>query len=494
MPKIRRALLTVYDKTGIVAFARGLRRSGVRILSTGNTAKTLRKAGVPVEEVSEYTGFPELLDGRVKTLHPKIHAGILADRSNPAHMKSLKAHGVEPIDLVAVDLYPFKLIDIGGVALLRAAAKNFKYVTVVPGCEFYGEVLKELSKKKKMSEATNRRLAQKSFEKTSRYDRVIHHFLNDSEKETLPQVLELSFQKAQTLRYGENPHQEGALYVETGTEGSGLLSLQGKKLSFNNLLDFDAAYRIAADFKEPCVAIIKHGTPCGVSLGKTIEEAFDKAWECDPESAFGGVVGMNRPLNGALANRLREKFLEVVASPRIEKEARGILKAKKDLRLIPFEGINIKRTLDFKPVALGLLAQTEDHTDLRPSHLRLVTQGKPTPEEIDSLIFAFRVARHVRSNAIVIAQGVSTVGIGGGQPSRVGSVRLAVQKSGAKTEGAVLASDGFFPFPDNIEVANAAGIRAIIQPGGSIRDKEVIDACDRAGIRMVFTGIRHFKH
>jgi len=514
MPKVRRALLSVYDKRGIVPFARGLSRLGIKLLSTGKTARILKANRIPVQEVSEYTGYPELLSGRVKTLHPKIHAAILADRKNRSHMKALREKGIDPIDLVVVDLYPFEegvrkrlrpteleeLIDIGGVTLLRAAAKNSKYVTVVPSADFYEEILSELKRTSSVREATNRKLAYEAFLRTSRYDQTIRNFFGRDRKETLPDLLTLNFRKWMTLRYGENPHQEGALYVNTASHTSqNAISLQGKPLSFNNLLDLDTAYRIVSEFKKPSVAIVKHASPCGVSLGRTLEEAFQKAWECDAESAFGGVVGVNRPLNGALAKQILESaFLEVIAFPKIEKAALRVLKSKQNLRLVPFDALYNEKGTDkkeFRQLSGGpLLIQTEDRLDAIPSRLRVVTKRRPDAKELASLLFAFKVAKHVRSNAIVVAKEEATVGIGGGQPSRVGSVRLAIQKAGTKAEGAVLASDGFFPFPDNVEVAREAGIRAIIQPGGSMRDREVIEACNHRDIAMVFTGIRHFRH
>ncbi|MBI4437152.1 MAG: bifunctional phosphoribosylaminoimidazolecarboxamide formyltransferase/IMP cyclohydrolase [Candidatus Omnitrophica bacterium] len=510
---MRRALLSVYDKRGIVPFAKTLVQLGVEILSTGKTAKLLKANRIPVTEVSDYTGFPELLDGRVKTLHPKIHAGILADRSNRSHRRSLRQQGIEPIDLVAVDLYPFEegigkgkmnlskaleLIDIGGVALLRAAAKNYRHVTVVPGCEFYEEVLRELKKNSGIQESANKKLAYQAFRRTCRYDRAIRDFFGEHGAELFPDVLELSFRKVQTLRYGENPHQSAAFYhdVEKGLS-SGKFSLQGRPLSFNNLLDLDSAYRLVTDFRKPAVAIVKHAGPCGVGAGKTLEEAFQKAWESDPESAFGGVIGVNRTLGPSLAKQIVESgFLEVIGFPAIRPVALRVLKNKKNLRLVPFDTLKragkIQRA--FKQVSGGLLVQTEDEREIRASQLKTVTKRRPTPQELRSLLFAFKVAKHVRSNAIVVAQGEATVGIGGGQPSRVGAVRLAIEKAGPRSEGAVLASDGFFPFPDNVEVAARAGIRAIIQPGGSIRDREVIEACDCSEIAMVVTNLRHFKH
>ena len=518
MPKIRRALLSVYDKKGIIPFAKGLARCGIRILSTGKTARLLKANGIAVQEVSEYTGYPELLDGRVKTLHPKIHAAILADRSNHTHMKTLKQEGIEPIDLVAVDLYPFEkaksigLIDVGGVTLLRAAAKNSQYVTVVPGADFYDEILSELKRNTTVREATNRKLAYQAFLRTSRYDAAIRDFFGGKEaKEVLPEILSLTFRKLMMLRYGENPHQEGALYGaaastvlpgEISLQGKpwpASISLQGRSLSFNNLLDLDTAYRIVSDFKKPAVAIVKHASPCGVAAAKTLGEAFQKAWACDTESAFGGVVGVNRALDRNFAKQILESgFLEVIAFPKIEKEALRLLRRRENLRLVPFHALYARGMFpdrDLKQISEGvLLVQTVDREGVSASRLRCVTKRKPTKEELSSLLFAFKVAKHVRSNAIVIAKEEATVGIGGGQPSRVGAVRLALSKAGAKAEGAVLASDGFFPFPDNVEVAASGGIRAIIQPGGSIRDREVIGACNDRKIALVFTGVRHFKH
>ncbi|MFH1858389.1 MAG: bifunctional phosphoribosylaminoimidazolecarboxamide formyltransferase/IMP cyclohydrolase [Candidatus Omnitrophota bacterium] len=517
MPKIRRALLSVYNKEGIVPFARGLLRHGAKILSTGKTAALLKRHRIPVQDVSEVTGYPELLDGRVKTLHPKIHAAILADRGKRSHQKSLKEYRIEPIDLVAVDLYPFEagvrekgirfseaieLIDIGGVALLRAAAKNSKYVTAVPGREFYPTVLKALKRSSGIREETNRRLAYEAFRKTCQYDRAIRDFFRRQGpgEEIFPETFELVLQKAGELRYGENPHQEAALYGGPELELTfKQLSLHGKTLSFNNLVDLDASHRIVTEFEEPCVAIVKHVGPCGVSLGRTAEEAFQKAWACDPESAFGGVVGINKTLNKALAKRILESsFLEVIGFPKIEPDALRLLKQRKNLRLVPFDALYPRKgglQKELRQIGGGVfLFQTEDRVLPRQYRLRVVTGRKPFQEEKDSLLFAFRVAKHVRSNAIVIVKDRSTVGIGGGQPSRVGSVRVALEKAGEKAKGAVLASDGFFPFPDNVALAARAGIRSVIQPGGSIRDGEVIAACNRYGIAMVFTGTRHFKH
>ncbi len=388
MAKIRRALLSVYDKKGIVPFAKALSGRGVKILSTGKTAQLLRKNGVPVQEVSEYTGYPELLDGRVKTLHPKIHAAILADRSNRSHMKTLKEKGIEPIDLVAVDLYPFEearsieRIDIGGVALLRAAAKNSKYVTVVPGAEFYEEVLSELKRKGLIREEVNRKLARQAFLRTSSYDRAIGTFFGGKDGETFPQAFSPRFKKIANLRYGENPHQEGALYVDEASQASGKISLQGKSLSFNNLLDLDSAFRIVSEFKQPAAAIMKHASPCGVSAGKKIGEAFQKAWECDKESAFGGVVGLNRTLDRKLAKQILESgFLEVIAFPDVEKEALSLFRRKENLRLVPFSALYGSEDVARKEIRQisggAFLVQTEDRTSVDSKRLRCVTKRKP---------------------------------------------------------------------------------------------------------------------
>lgn len=506
--------MSVYDKTDLLPFARGLVQCGFKLLSTGKTASFLRRRRIPVREISALTGYPELLDGRVKTLHPRIHAAILADRSKASHMKALRREGVEPIDLVAVDLYPFEealrkkmsaaecleQIDVGGVALLRAAAKNYRYVTVVPGVAFYGEVLKAL-KRGGIREKMKQSLACHAFLRTSLYDQAIRSFFNEMDKgkkELLPKSLNLTLRKWMSLRYGENPHQEGALYLNGASPlAAESLALQGRPLSYNNLLDLDAAYRIVRGFKKPACALIKHASPCGVSLGRTAEEAFERAWACDPESAFGGVVGLNRPLDGRMAKRiLQSGFLEVIASPEITKSALRILKRKPNLRVVSFETFyrDGRERHEMKPLSRDIfLVQTPD-ASTAPFRWRCVTQKKPTREEEKSLRFAFQVAKDVRSNAAVIAKGETTVAIGGGQPSRVGAVRLAVEKAGNRAAGAVLASDGFFPFPDNIEVAALAGIHAMVQPGGSIRDGEVIRACNEFDVAMVLTGIRHFKH
>jgi len=512
MPKSKTALISVYNKKELVPFAKQLKRLGFKILSTGKTATFLRSKKIAVQDVSEYTGYPELLNGRVKTLHPKIHAGILADRGNTSHMKSLRKKGIEPIDLVVVDLYPFEeglqkkmsfskmieLIDIGGVTLLRAGAKNAKFVTVIPGSEFYERGLYALKKPLRFRREINQQLAHEAFLRTSRYDQTIQSFLGEKER-ALPNSLTLSLQKQKTLRYGENPHQTAAFYTEEGVSSSTAYSLQGKPLSFNNFLDLDTAYRIVKQFQKPCVTIMKHAAPCGVGLGKTLHEAFEKAWESDPESAFGGVVGLNRPLDRALTQEILSRgFLEVIAAPQIQPGALRLLRRRKNLRVVPFEGLygkGKKEKYDIRQLSFGhFLVQTANALPLNSSKCRCVTRRKPTSTELASLVFSFQVAQFVQSNAIVIAHQEGTVGIGGGQPSRVGAVRVALEKAGVHAEGSVLASDGFFPFPDGVELAAEAGVRAIIQPGGSIRDREVIEACNQYDVAMMFTGVRHFKH
>lgn len=515
--RVRRALLTVSDKRGIVDFARGLCELGIEIVSTGGTAAELRRAGIEVRDVEDYTGFPEILGGRVKTLNPRIHAGILAVRSDPEHAETLRELGIEPIDLVCVNLYPFERvssrrgvpdseiienIDIGGPTLIRAAAKNHAFCAVVVSPESYDAVLEELREQDgALSFRTREALAAEAFAFTARYEAAISRWFSGREEE-FPQHTTVAFEKVLDLAYGENPHQRAAYYAEVGTR-SHLLSmvskLHGRDLSFNNLLDLDSGRRLVEEFEVPAAAIIKHNNPCGCAVGATLREAFERALECDPQSAFGGVYCFNRPVDEDLAKRLHELFVELVFAPGYDDAALEILMRKANVRILwnqerrrPVAGEH-----DFKRVRGGILVQDRD-TGLEPrEQMRVVTRQRPSEQQWGDLLFAMRVCKHVRSNAIVLARDGATVGIGAGQMSRVDSVRIALDKAriaGLDPSGAVMASDAFFPFPDGPELAMDAGIEAIIQPGGSQRDPEVIAACDRRGVPMVFTRRRHFKH
>lgn len=512
---IRRALVSVYDKTGLVPFVKFLGSMGVEIISTGGTAKILKRAGVKVREVSSVTQFPEILDGRVKTLHPKIHAGLLALRDNPQHMKTLEKHRIQPIDLVVVNLYPFwdavrtksleleiiEMIDIGGPAMLRSASKNFKFTAPVCDPTDYEPVMKEIRENKGvLSEATRRRLAAKVFKRTAYYDGLIARYLEGRarSKEDLPDRLTLDFEKVQDLRYGENPHQKGALYREHGFKVSGVVDakqLHGKELSFNNILDLDTALEMAEAFAGPACSIVKHTSPCGFAIGKDARTAFRNAYRCDPLSAFGSIIGFNTVVDTKTAAEiLKSGFIECIVSRGFSQEALKRLKQKKNLRLLSVSREAEKEALDFKKVRGGLLLQDRDLKDPSASSLKCVTKLLPRPSEIKDLLFAFKVCRYVKSNAIVVARSGATLGLGMGQPSRVDACETAFKKAGRRARGAVLASDGFFPKPDSIALAKKYGIRAIIQPGGSIQDEQIIKACDKAGISMVFTGLRHFKH
>ncbi len=514
MVPIKRALISVYDKTGVVNFAKTLHGLGVEIISTGGTAALLKKAGLPVKEVSSVTRFPEMLDGRVKTLHPKLHAGILALRDNRHHMSTLRKYKIKPIDMVVVNLYPFwdavktakeereilEMIDIGGPSMLRAAAKNFKFVAAVSDPRDYGPILRELkNNQSSLAESTTKALAAKVFKRTAYYDSLVYrYFTGDrASKEELPERLTLDFEKRQDLRYGENPHQKGALYIEKGSKSAGVVrarQLHGKELSFNNILDLDTALEMAEAFKEPACAIVKHTSPCGFALGRNAKEAFKNAYQCDPMSAFGSIIGFNAGVDEETAGEiLKSGFIECIIAKSFTKGALKNLKAKKNLRLLSTSR-GEEEKLDFKKVSGGLLLQERDTKDPIVSGLKCVTKTKPKDYQIQDLLFAFKVCRYVKSNAIVVAKKNRTVGLGMGQPSRVDSCLVALKKAGKRARGAVLASDGFFPKPDSISLAKKAGIRAIIQPGGSIQDEAVIRACNRAGISMVFTTLRHFRH
>ena len=529
---VRRALISVSDKRGLAELGRNLAALDVGILSTGGSARCLDEAGVPVTEVSAHTGFPEIMDGRVKTLHPTIHGGILARRDDQAHTAAMEAHGIAPIDLVVVNLYPFREtvaagadraecienIDIGGPALIRAAAKNHEFVTVVTDPDDYQAVIAELrGNDGAISAALRRRLAAAAYAHTAAYDAAIAGWLAGEEGEGLPERLSLAGTRAQVLRYGENPHQQAALYVATGGPiearpgVAGATQLQGKALSYNNLNDTDAAFELAAEFApphfdRPAVAIIKHANPCGVALGDNLADAYRKALACDPVSAFGGIVAANRMLDGETAVEIAKLFTEVVIAPGADEEARAALAAKKNLRLLvtgrlpdPTAAGVVLRSL-----AGGFLVQGRDAGAVAPGDLKVVTRRQPSQAELADMLFAFRVAKHVKSNAIVYARGGATVGIGAGQMSRVDSSRIAAWKAHEaadaaaedtpRTQGSVAASDAFFPFADGLKAAVEAGASAVIQPGGSVRDEEVIAAADEADLAMVFTGMRHFRH
>ncbi|MBI1910703.1 MAG: bifunctional phosphoribosylaminoimidazolecarboxamide formyltransferase/IMP cyclohydrolase [Deltaproteobacteria bacterium] len=527
MKRIRRAIISVTDKTGIVDFAKELSAAGVEIISTGGTAELIRNAGVTVIPIQSYTGFPEMLDGRLKTLHPKIHGGILGIRDNATHQKEMETNGILPIDMVVVNLYAFEdtiakgctlehaieNIDIGGPTMIRAAAKNYNDVAVVVDPADYGRIVKEMHDKKNcLSLQTRFSLAKKVFQLTARYDAAISNYLGSvpeiPEAEPMkrfPETFTVQYEKVQDLRYGENPHQAAAFYRirSKGIPGLGdAKQLQGKELSFNNILDLNAALQIAVEFHEPAAVIIKHNNPCGTAISKAgLLEAYKKAYACDTVSAFGGIVGFNRPVTKEVAEILNQIFLEAVIAPKFEKDALDVFNAKKNLRVIETGEIKQEHRsfgptdLDIKRVSGGVLLQTLDLESA--SDLKTVTKRGPNEKELENLIFAWNVCKHVKSNAIIFANDGRTVGVGAGQMSRIDSTRIAVLKAkdaGLEVKGSVMASDAFFPFRDNVDMAAEHGVTAIIQPGGSIRDEEVIKAADEHGIAMVFTGIRHFKH
>jgi phosphoribosylaminoimidazolecarboxamide formyltransferase/IMP cyclohydrolase len=517
--KLKRALLSVSDKSGIVELARGLAGLGVEILSTGGTARLLEKEGVRVVEVASYTGFAEMLDGRVKTLHPKIHAALLARRDDAAHMAAIRAAGIEPIDLVVVNLYPFEAtvadpdcrfddaienIDIGGPAMLRSAAKNHGSVAVVVDPADYARVLAEIRRDGAVSEATRFGLAAKVFSHTAAYDGAIANYLTslDEHRRRLDyaEVLSLQFAKIDDLRYGENPHQSAAFYRDLHPVPGSLAQyrqLQGKELSYNNIADADAAWECVKTFAEPACVIVKHANPCGVATASTLRAAYDLALRTDPVSAFGGILAFNRALDGETAKAITKQFAEVIVAPRIDPDAQKEFDAKENLRVLEVPLAHDAQKHEYKRVGGGLLVQSTDAELLVEKDLRPVSKRKPTADEMKDLLFAWRVAKFVKSNAIVFARGGATLGIGAGQMSRLDSARVAVFKAGeAKLDlkGCVAASDAFFPFRDGLDALAAAGAAAVIQPGGSVRDAEVIAAADERGVAMVFTGMRHFRH
>ncbi|MGB2706015.1 MAG: bifunctional phosphoribosylaminoimidazolecarboxamide formyltransferase/IMP cyclohydrolase [Candidatus Omnitrophota bacterium] len=514
MVKIKRALVSVSDKTGIEDLAKTLNEFGVEILSTGGTAKKIKDLGIPVKDVSDYTGFPEMMDGRVKTLHPKIHGGLLALRKNKEHMDTAKKHGIGMIDMVVVNLYPFEKtvakpdvtleeaienMDIGGPSMLRSAAKNNRAVAVVTNPAKYPDIIKELKTNKgSLSEKTLKDLAVEVFRRTSEYDSAIYNFLSGNQTSD---SLGLNFKKAQDLRYGENPHQKATFYKDPTAHESGIANakqLQGKELSFNNIIDLNAAIEIVKDFNKPAASVIKHTNPCGAAVADSLSKAYVDALECDRLSAFGSIVGFNGKVDKKLAEVVMKEadFVECIIAPSFDSASREIFSKKKNLRLleIPDFKKTSPRERDYKKIVGGLLIQDMDLKVAKESDLKTVTKKAPSKEEIKSLLFGWIIVKHVKSNAIVLCQGTKTVGIGAGQMSRVDSVIIACRKAGNKTKGATLASDAFFPKRDAVDQAHKAGIKAIIQPGGSKGDKEIIAACDEHGIAMVFTGIRHFKH
>lgn len=521
---IQRALISVYDKTGIVEFARALAARGIELLSTGGTARQLRDAGLRVRDVAELTGWPEMLGGRVKTLHPKVHGGILFRRGNADDCRQAGEHALAPIDLVVVNLYPFEAtaarpdltpdelvenIDIGGPAMVRSAAKNYESVAVVTDpCDYEG-VAAELGRTGGLALVTRLALARKAFAATARYDGAIATELErlaaDGEvtlgaRPLLPARLHLALERRATMRYGENPHQQAALYLPAGRAPGGLAGarqLQGKELSFNNLVDLEAAWRLVEEFAGPAAVIIKHTNPCGAAEQATLAEAYRRALACDPVSAFGGVLAFNRALDAATAEEAAQLFVECIVAPGYDAEARAKLASKRNLRLMEMSPGGAPEALELRCISGGVLAQQPDRYALNESELKGVTQRAPAPEELRALQFAWKVCKHVKSNAIVFAAEGETRAVGAGQMSRVDAVKLAVMKasaSGRPLRGSVVASDAFFPFPDGVEEAAKAGATAVIQPGGSLRDTEVVAAADRLGLAMVFTGVRHFRH
>jgi phosphoribosylaminoimidazolecarboxamide formyltransferase / IMP cyclohydrolase len=520
---IERALISVYDKTGLVEFARELASMGIEILSTGGTATLLRESGIPVRDVAELTGWPEMLSGRVKTLHPKIHGGILFERAKAEHCNEARQHAIPPIDLVVVNLYPFSAtaakegvmpaelienIDIGGPAMLRSAAKNFQSVGVATDPADYGQIVSELREKGELSLGTRLALARKAYARTARYDGEIATELerlaaNGSvrigERAALPERIHIALDRKQAMRYGENPHQAAALYIPAGAPAVGLAGakpLQGKELSYNNLVDLDAAWELVHEFQQSAVAIIKHNNPCGAAEQDSLREAYLKALACDPVSAFGGVMAFNRALDRATAEEIAKLFVECIVAPGYEPAALEKLATKKNLRLLELTQ-PAPEELELKRISGGVLVEQPDLHELREAELNVVTERAPTDGELRALLFAWKVCQHVKSNAIVFAREGYTVGIGAGQMSRVDSVKIAVMKAataGLSLAGSVIASDAFFPFPDGVEEGGGAGATAVIQPGGSVRDADVIAAANKLGMAMVFTGVRHFRH
>ncbi len=517
--KVKNAIISVSDKTGLVELAKFLNDEDVKIYSTGGTAKTLENVGLPVIKISDYTGFPEILDGRVKSLHPKIHGGILAVRDNENHMKQLQENDIVPFDLIIINLYPFEKviqksdvteeeaienIDIGGPSMLRSAAKNFKYVCVVPDPSFYQLIMDEIKKEGGITLETRKKLAMEVFEKTAYYDSIISSFFHSKivakEGEIFPKNISLYFSKKLDLRYGENPHQKAAFYTNPDVKVTGVANakqLHGKELSFNNILDIESAFEIVKEFKEPACSVIKHTNPCGAASAETLTQAFLDAWDSDPISAFGSIIGLNREVDEETAQKIYDAgFVECIIAPSFSNKALEVLSKKKNLRLLETGKIRDEETYDYdmKRVIGGLLVQERDLKDVSAEDLKVVTDAGIDDEDLKSLLFGWKIVKHVKSNAIVIVQGTKTVGVGAGQMSRVDATFMAIEKAKGREKGGYLASDAFFPKPDAIELAARHGIKAIIQPGGSIGDEDVIKVCNKNGIAMVFTGMRHFKH
>lgn len=510
---IKRALVSVSDKTGIVEFVKRLTDQGVEVVSTGGTKRALEEAGVPVVGISEVTDFPEILDGRVKTLHPNIHGGLLAMRGNAEHVKQIEEHNITPIDLVVVNLYPFKEtiskpdvafsdaienIDIGGPSMLRSAAKNHEDVTVVIDPADYDGVLSDLEETGEVTTERRQKLAAKVFRHTAAYDALIAEYLTAQTGDAFPESMTVTYNKKQDLRYGENPHQNAAFYekpVNLTQSIAGAEQLNGKELSYNNIQDANAALEIVKEFHEPAVVALKHMNPCGVGTGETINEAYEKAYEADPVSIFGGIVAANEEIDGATARRMKEIFLEIIIAPSFSQEALDVLTEKKNLRLLTVD-MATEDTKEYKLTSVhgGLLVQDEDKYTLDDANVTIPTDREPTDEEWDALKLAWKVVKHVKSNAIVLTKDDRTIGVGAGQMNRVGAAKIAIEQADEKAEGSVMGSDAFFPMDDTVEAAAKAGVKAIIQPGGSKRDQDSIDKANEYGIAMVFTGVRHFKH
>ncbi|OEF97016.1 bifunctional phosphoribosylaminoimidazolecarboxamide formyltransferase/IMP cyclohydrolase [Desulfuribacillus alkaliarsenatis] len=512
----KRALVSVSDKTGIVELAKQLIELDVEIISTGGTKKLLQENQVPVIGISDVTGFPEILDGRVKTLHPNVHGGLLARRDLPAHVEQMNENNIEAIDFVIVNLYPFREtiskpdvtledaienIDIGGPSMLRSAAKNHKDVIVLVDSKDYAPVLNELKEQGEVSYETRLALAAKVFRHTAAYDSLISKYLSKQAGQVFPEKLTMTYEKIQDLRYGENPHQKAAFYREALPDVGNIATakqLHGKELSYNNINDANAALSIVAEFTEPAVVAIKHTNPCGVGVARDIFGAYQKAYEADPVSIFGGIVALNREVDGLTANAMKDIFLEIIIAPKFSEKALTILAAKKNLRLLEVDmeqlANNARNPFTSLKVGGGILVQGQDTKTINQGDLKVVTKRQPTTEEITQMLFAWKVVKHVKSNAIVLAKEDQTIGVGAGQMNRVGSAKIAIEQAADKAKGSVLASDAFFPMPDTVEAAAAAGVTAIIQPGGSIKDEDSIKEADKHGITMVFTGVRHFKH
>lgn len=510
---MKRALISVSDKTGLDAFAKGLQEAGYEIISTGGTRKALESAGISTISISDVTGFPEIMDGRVKTLHPRVHGALLCVRDNPDHVRQIEELGIDNIDLVCVNLYPFKEtvqkegvsheeiienIDIGGPSMLRSASKNYRFIPVVCDPKDYDKVLEEIQTLGETTLETREKLAAKVFRHTARYDAMIADYLTKKAEEEFPESLTITFDKVQDLRYGENPHQKAAFYKGMNPQYSlaNAKQLHGKELSYNNIQDGNAAIEVLKEFEgQPAAVGLKHMNPCGVGIGQTINEAWDKAYDADPVSIFGGIVALNEPVDAELAEKLSKIFLEIVIAPSFDQEALDILTRKKNIRLLELDTtLTPNTTLKYTNVNDGLLVQDMDAHKINVEELTCPTDRKPTAQELEQLLFGWNIVKHVKSNAIVLVKDNQTIGVGAGQMNRVGAAKIAIEQAGEKAKGSVLASDAFFPMPDTVEEAAKAGITAIIQPGGSIKDDLSIEECNKNGIAMVFTGVRHFKH